>query len=125
MKPLKVTISEDSCSIPPAYYVRITGLSMPVTIGHMGKERAEALKEELDNVLGTKALGMLKVINYGLAGRGIEAEFTVGGKVLLSIPDSQQAKFREILVAIRDADDGTEITPGKPKTAYEQLLEDD
>lgn len=124
MNPIRVEVDKLGCPPPRQYVVRVHGFGPTLNTDAMTRERAETMRDELESVLGVKALAMIKVVNYGLAGRGFEGEFTVGGKVLLSIPESQQAFFRATLVALRDAEQGTN-TESMVKTPYEHLLEDD
>jgi hypothetical protein len=122
MNPIKVGVVEHVIGVTGTslYSVMVEGFGYPLKTASMSRERAEAMKVELENVLGVKALAMIKVVNYGLAGRGFEGEFTVGGKIILAIPESQQAFFRATLVALRD-----EEQEEKTKTPYEVLLDGD
>lgn len=115
---LKVSV-ERAAGDPTQFYVEINGLTEPLRTGHMTEARAAALKKELDASLfdASHSLMVLEVINYSLAGRGIEARMPDGDTVLLSIVESHQKKFREALEKDRDNE--------RKKTSFERVMGDD
>lgn len=99
------------------FVVQIDGFSQPIRSAPMPEEQAAKLKQELDASYydATHSLMVLEVINYSLAGRGIEARMPDGDTVLLQIVESHQKKFRAVLEKDRD----------KGPTAFERVMKDE